>query len=89
MTKNQIEQINAAAKKSGDLDAAIAEFLGCELEFKQADNKVPAGFEGAFHNIRFEVEQWNDVDAKTREGIEAFKGAKGTAEDAPAKGTKK
>ena len=77
MEKEDIEQITKDSKaKGGSIDAAIAKFLNLELEFKQAGNAVPAGCDGAFYNIRYEVEQWNAADKGTREGIEAFKAAK-------------
>ena len=77
MKKEEIEQITKDAKaKGGSMDAAIAKFLDLELEFKKAGNAVPAGCDGAFYNIRFEVEQYNAADKGTREGIEAFKAAK-------------
>ena len=77
MKKEEVEQITKDAKaKGGSIDSAIAKFLGLELEFKQAGNKVPPGCDGAFYNIRYEVEQWNDADKETREGIDAFRAAK-------------
>lgn len=77
MRKEDIEQITKDAKaKGGSIDAAIAKFLNLELEFKQADNSVPPGCDGAFYNIRYEVEQYNNADKATREGIDAFKAAK-------------
>lgn len=75
MKKQEIEQISKAAKGK-DLNAAIAAFLGCELELKAAGGKVPAGFEAAFYNIAFEVDQWNAADQETRDGIESYKAAK-------------
>lgn len=76
MTKQEIESISKAAKKDG-MDAAIAKFLGLEVEFKAAGNAVPPGCESAFGAIRFEVEQWQNADADTRRQIEEYKAAKG------------
>ena len=77
MKKQEIEQITKDAKaKGGSIDAAIAKFLDLELEFKQAGNAVPAGCDGAFYNIRCEVEQYNALTAKEREGVEEYKAAK-------------
>lgn len=76
MKKEEIEQITKDAKAKGGIDAAIAKFLNLELEFKLAGNAVPAGCDGAFYNIRYEVEQYNAADKATKEGIDAYKAAK-------------
>jgi hypothetical protein len=76
MTKQEIEQIIKSAKGK-DLNAAIAAFLNVEVEYKAAGNTVPAGMETSFGAIAFEVEQWQNADAKTRKGIEEYKAAKG------------
>lgn len=76
MTKNEIDGMIKAAAKGG-IDRAIAGFLGLEVEFKAAGNKVPPGCESAFGAIRAEVEQWKNADSKTRAAIEQYKAAKG------------
>lgn len=77
MKKEDIEQITKDSKaKGGSIDAAIAKFLNLELEYKQAGNAVPAGCDGAFYNIRYEVEQYNSLSAKEKAAVEDYKAAK-------------
>ena len=77
MTKKEIEKINAAAKGS-DLKTAARDFLG--LAKDDASNSA-----AAVNGIVDEVTQWNEADAETRAGIDAYKAAKDTSgDDVPA-----
>ena len=61
MTKEERKSIRANAQKKykGDVDAAIAEFLGCQAEYAAAGG-VPSGYDGSFHGIRSELELQKD-----------------------------
>jgi hypothetical protein len=57
---------NAKAKHKGNIDAAIADYLGFEYEFKKAHG-IPPGCEGSFGAIRDEVERYEKADAEKSE----------------------
>lgn len=65
MTNEEIQKLKQSAKNS-NLDAEIAKFLGCEIEYRDAGG-VPAGFEAAFGGIRWEVEAAGDEPKKNRQ----------------------
>ena len=65
MTRKERNKVRELVKKhGGDLHKAIAEHLGAENEFKAAGNKIPIGWDAAFHGIAAEVESDDsDLDA--------------------------
>lgn len=78
MQLDEIKHVNKLAGKKGDLESAALKFLGLETK---------AGSECAVNGIVDEVRQYNEADAETRAGIEAYKAAKEHVEtDDPAGG---
>jgi hypothetical protein len=79
MTREERNKVRKLVERhGGNTHKAIAEHLGAESEFKAAGNKIPIGWEAAFHGIAHEVES-DDADLDAIDASDANAQAKSDA----------